>query len=185
MQCKRFILSQDDFYLCRRQGISGYPTLNLYTMEEGTKRYQGRHDEDDLIKYIVRHLQDRVIDIWEGNFEKWAKSDDGRQKPWLVFFCDGDDSCPDETTLQLTGNTLAGMTKLGVVDCEQDRNTCDELRGKGQEEKVNVLFFPEGLVKEEGKRIQVSLFDHKEIITMVLLLLPGKHQVKRKLLIKR
>ena len=45
-----------------------------------------------------------------------------------------------------------------------------------------MLFFPEGLVKEEGKRIQVSLFDHKEIITMVLLLLPGKQQNQGKLL---
>jgi hypothetical protein len=31
---------QEEFMLCRRQGIMGYPTLNLYTVGEGTKEFQ-------------------------------------------------------------------------------------------------------------------------------------------------
>jgi hypothetical protein len=31
---------QEEFMLCRRQGIGGYPTLNLYTLGEGTKEFQ-------------------------------------------------------------------------------------------------------------------------------------------------
>ena len=33
---------QDEFMLCRRQGVSGYPTLFLYTLGEGTKEFEVR-----------------------------------------------------------------------------------------------------------------------------------------------
>jgi hypothetical protein len=31
---------QDEYVLCRRQGVSGYPTLYLYTLGEGTKEFE-------------------------------------------------------------------------------------------------------------------------------------------------
>jgi len=59
---------QDDFMLCRNQGITGYPSLKLYTYDQGTKKFHGAKEEEKLISFILQHLPDKVVELWDGNF---------------------------------------------------------------------------------------------------------------------
>lgn len=161
---------QDNFMLCRNQGITGYPSLNIYTYDEGTKKFHGPKEEEKLISFILQHLPDKVIELWEGNFESWASVEGNVKEPWLVIFCDEEYDCPDDNSKQLIGNALNGLVTFGMVYCQQDPSVCQKLRREGEE--GNVIFFPEGLNKVKGKNLQVSSQDHKEISVMVLLLLP-------------
>ena len=69
------LVLQEEFGLCRSQGITGYPRLLLYTGEqdgfhcvlivsdpvsEGTKRYDGARTEEEMIKFVARFVEDRV-----------------------------------------------------------------------------------------------------------------------------
>ena len=70
---------QEEFGLCRSQGITGYPRLMLYTgqqqnsffkvfsssnclnsVSEGTKRYDGARAEEEMLKFLARFIEDRV-----------------------------------------------------------------------------------------------------------------------------
>ena len=69
------LVLQEEFGLCRSQGITGYPRLLLYTGEqdgvhcvlivydpvsEGTKRYDGARTEEEMIRFVARFVEDRV-----------------------------------------------------------------------------------------------------------------------------
>ncbi len=42
--------------LCRRQGIGGYPTLNLYTLGEGTKEFQVLPTDGSCLAFVLFFL---------------------------------------------------------------------------------------------------------------------------------
>ena len=48
---------QDDYALCRQQGIHTYPSMVFYS-SEGFVRYQGSREYDDLIKFAGEQLPD-------------------------------------------------------------------------------------------------------------------------------
>ena len=79
---------QEEFVLCRQQGITGYPSLKLYTLQQGTVKFQGRKEEEEIIQFLVSFLPDRMVSLWEGNLNKWSQSD--RTSSWLVVFCSSD-----------------------------------------------------------------------------------------------
>lgn len=159
---------QEEFMLCRQQGISGYPTLNLFTLQQGTAKFQGRKEEDEIITFLVSFLPDRMVDLWAGNLKKWSQDD--KSTPWLVLFCDETNSCMSNSDKRLLGAMLDGLVSLGSVDCHLDADVCEKLRGA--HEDSSLLFFPSGLEKEEAVKLSSSYHEYKEVFTEVLKNLP-------------
>ena len=52
---------QEEWMVCRQQGITGYPSLKLYTMQHGTVKFQGRKEQDDILAFLVSFLPDRMV----------------------------------------------------------------------------------------------------------------------------
>jgi len=161
---------QDEFMLCRQQGITGYPTLNLYTVDEGTRKFQGRKQEEEIITFIVSRLPDRMVDLWAGNFEKWTRSEDSTVRAWLVVFCDKGEDCMQHSDRRLLGAALDSLTSMGLVDCSLDGDICDKVRGELHDAKL--LFFPQGIEKGNPVQISASIHDHRDIAEEVISNLP-------------
>jgi len=163
---------QEEFGLCRSQGIQGYPSLMLYTMNEGTKKFQGSREEEHMLEYLVRFVQDQVVTLWEGNMARWAKK--GDHGAWLVILC-VTDSCIESTDRKLLGASLEGVVTVGVVECKKDPKVCKNLR-EGLEEEGDsdmVIFHPQSLDSKEGRVVLTSsLYNRKEVVDEVLSLLP-------------
>lgn len=160
----------DEFMLCRQQGITGYPTLNMYTVGEGTKKFQGRKLEEDIITFVVSLLPDRVVDLWAGNLDKWTRSEQNRYRGWLVIFCDKNEECMQHTDKRLLGAALDGLTSMGLVDCNLDGDICQQLRE--HQEDAKMLFYPQGIEKGNAVRLSSSIHDYREIAEEVLRNLP-------------
>ena len=161
---------QDEFMLCRQQGITGYPTLNLYTVGQGTKKFQGHKQEEDIITFIVSQLPDKMVDLWAGNLDKWTRSDESKSRSWLVVFCNKGEDCMQHTDKRLLGAALDGLTSMGLVDCSLDGDVCDQLRGDHQDARI--LFYPQGLEKGNAVQLSSSIHDHRDIAEEVLKNLP-------------
>ena len=67
--------------LCRSQGVTGYPTVLLYTYGEGTKKYNGEREMEEMLKFVTSFLPDRVVTLWPGNLERWH----GEPGAWLLI----------------------------------------------------------------------------------------------------
>jgi len=165
---------QDEFMLCQRQGIRAYPSLQLYTMERGTIKYNGHKEEDDILQFVSRFIEDSVISLWTGNYDTWMNSENTRSKPWLIILCDQEedsDSCPDELTRRLIGASLSGLVSVGLVDCAQDGSICEKLRGASGE--GSLLYFPAS--PENGGKVQIAASVHEQnaVISAVLYMVPG------------
>jgi len=161
---------QDEFMLCRQQGITGYPTLNMYTVGEGTKKFQGRKQEEEIITFIVSRLPDKMVDLWAGNLDKWTRSEQNKFRSWLVVFCDKGEECMQHTDKRLLGAALDGLTSMGLVDCGLDGDVCEQLRG--DHEDASILFYPQGIEKGNVVKLSSSIHDHREIADEVLKNLP-------------
>ena len=181
---------QEEFMLCRGQGISGYPSLNLYTMQQGTLKFRGRKEEEEILQFLISFLPDRMVDLWAGNLDKFSRSGVTGAKSWLVIyfwdvnfefypfpnefqvmFCDDTSSCMTSSDKRLLGAALDGLTNLGSVDCGLDTDVCDKLRGEKLQD-AQLLFFPDGLENVSGKQLSSLIHEFKEIAAEVLEYLP-------------
>ena len=52
---------QEEWMVCRQQGITGYPSLKLFTMQHGTVKFQGRKEQEDILAFLVSFLPDRMV----------------------------------------------------------------------------------------------------------------------------
>ena len=73
---------QDDWMLCRSQGIRSYPSLLMYPQRE---KYSSDRSTRELVKYALKQVRARVHELWDGNFK--MKMSDEPQIPWLISFC--------------------------------------------------------------------------------------------------
>jgi len=161
---------QEEFMLCRQQGITGYPTLNLYTWDRGTVKFQGRKEEEEIMAFLVSFLPDKMVDLWEGNLNKWKKTEDSLG--WVVVFCSQSpaERCQSQADRRLLAAVLDGLTHLAGVDCTLDLPVCQRLRG--DLEDSTMIFLPGGLEGEERIGLTSSVHDYREIAQEVLNLLP-------------
>ena len=159
---------QEEFMLCRQQGITGYPTLNLYTLQQGTVKFQGRKEEENILNFLVSFLPDRMVELWEGNLNKFSQLE--KSNAWLVVFCEEAESCMNNNDKRLLGAMLDGLVNLGSVDCNLDKEVCDKLRGS--QEDASILFFSSGLEDKSPIRLESSIDEFKNIAEEVLKNLP-------------
>ena len=50
------------------------------------EKYYGDKKKKDLVKYALKHVKVKVIELWSGNFNEMVK-DPENSLPWLISFC--------------------------------------------------------------------------------------------------
>ena len=173
---------QEEFMLCRQQGITGYPSLNLYTWDQGTVKFQGRKEQEEIMSFLVSFLPDRMVELWEGNLNKWSKTESSQG--WLVVLCSRPEGegCLTQADKRLLAAVLDGLTHLAGVDCTLDPAVCHKLRGDlgegGEGEEADLLYLPQGL---EGETISLtaSASDYRAVAEEVLTLMPDITRLSR------
>jgi len=160
---------QEEPHLCRSQGITGYPSLLLYTLGEGTKKYSGVRTFPPLLAFLTKYVQDHVVTLWSGNLASWS----GGSEPWLVVLC-GEGDCLPTTSRRLVGASLEGLASVGVVECGQDPQLCTSL-GRQEDGAGDVLvYLPRGLQDQEGRVVlEAGVEDHRGVAAEVLAAIPA------------
>ncbi|PFX28948.1 DnaJ-like subfamily C member 10 [Stylophora pistillata] len=122
---------QEEWNLCRHQGIPSYPSLVLYPTYEF---HRGPRNTEALVKFILDNLEVNLFDLWEGNFEKQINKGD---EPWLIDFCVVGGDCLDSDTriklsaiLWLVKNAVKQRTAKSVAlwrDSPEGRFTAHDI----------------------------------------------------------
>ena len=55
-------------------------------MQHGTTKFRGRKEEEEILQFLVSFLPDRMVDLWAGNLDKFARPGLSGAKSWLVSF---------------------------------------------------------------------------------------------------
>lgn len=155
---------QDDWHLCRMQGISSYPSLLMYPARE---KYFGDKNRKDLVKFALKHVKVKVIELWSGNFAKLV-GDSENNLPWLISFCgEGGDCLLSSTALKLAG-LLDELANVATMDCHSSRNEalCEKL---GQD--YGTYFYQPGKI-QKGEGLEITSLVAQEIANEVLSQLP-------------
>ena len=82
---------QDEWMLCRSQGIRSYPSLLMYPQRE---KYYADRNTRELVQYALKQVRSQVHELWSGNFQ--SKVTEDSDKPWLISYC-GDGGGEDIT----------------------------------------------------------------------------------------
>ena len=171
---------QEEFMVCRQQGITGYPSLNLFTWDQGTVKFQGRKEEEEIMDFLVSFLPDRVVELWEGNLHKWSKTES--PLGWLVLLCSNPAGCHSEADKRLLAAALDGLTHLGGLDCTLDSSVCQKLRGdlgEGGEGGGQLLYLSQGLEGEARISLTAPAEDYRAVVVEVLSLMPEITKLSR------
>ncbi|KAJ7354834.1 DnaJ sub C member 10 [Desmophyllum pertusum] len=150
---------QEEWNLCRRQGITSYPSIVLYPTHEF---HRGSRGTRSLVKFILNSLEVNLFDLWEGNFEKHINKGD---EPWLIDFCVSGGDCLDSDTRIKLSAVLDNLVNIGTMDCEASASLCKEV---GYSD--DLVYFKGDVGPKKGEVI--DSLDSKEIISMVLKKLP-------------
>lgn len=150
---------QEEWNLCRRQGIPSYPSLVLYPTHEF---HRGPRNTEALVKFILDNLEVNLFDLWEGNFEKQINKGN---EPWLIDFCVAGGDCLDSDTRIKLSAILDNLVNIGTIDCEASSQLCKDV-GYSDD-----LVYFKGDV-EPGKGEVIDSLDAHEIVSMILKKLP-------------
>uniref|UniRef100_A0A8C7YPA0 DnaJ homolog subfamily C member 10 n=1 Tax=Oryzias sinensis TaxID=183150 RepID=A0A8C7YPA0_9TELE len=161
----------DNNHLCRRKGVTSYPSLYIYRAGQRPEKFNGERTRDDLVGFAMQFITTTVTQLWQGNvfteIEKSFLSGLG----WLITFCSdtGGKHQPATNSSQLPVESLEGLVKVGWIDCTVQPQLCDSF----QVVSGATAFFPPGSsLDKEGSVLWIKTLDSKEIYNQVLNHLP-------------
>ncbi|OWF49324.1 DnaJ-like subfamily C member 10 [Mizuhopecten yessoensis] len=133
---------QDDWQLCRMQGIRSYPSLIMYPAKE---KYHGERMTRAMVKYALKQVKATVVDLWSGNFDSLVNNPDN-DRPWLITFCgDGGDCLTKSACIKLAA-MLEELVNVGKMDCHNNEEMCTSV---GVE--YGTMYYESGqVVRERG-----------------------------------
>ncbi|KAK7113286.1 dnaJ homolog subfamily C member 10-like [Littorina saxatilis] len=153
---------EDDWALCRMQGIHSYPSLVLYP---GRDEYRGDRSKDALVKHAMRSLRTSHDKLTTGNFKRRVTEDTSGQ-PWLITFCGDDGDCLEDKTCLKLAAMLDGLVKVGTIDCLKSGDLCTKL---GHQHST-YLYTDADHVGKQG--LEISSLVAQDILSTVLHQLP-------------
>uniref|UniRef100_A0A8C7YQN5 DnaJ homolog subfamily C member 10 n=1 Tax=Oryzias sinensis TaxID=183150 RepID=A0A8C7YQN5_9TELE len=101
----------DNNHLCRRKGVTSYPSLYIYRAGQRPEKFNGERTRDDLVGFAMQFITTTVTQLWQGNvfteIEKSFLSGLG----WLITFCSdtGGKHQPATNSSQLPVESLASV----------------------------------------------------------------------------
>lgn len=121
--------------LCGQQQVRSYPTLRFYhPVERGQEQevevFEGGHDPEDIYSWVQQSLSNELVQLNRDNFHQLVKSSDDL---WLVDFSAGAWCGPCQALkphVRRTANSMKGIVRVGIVNCDQDRDFCNEFNGQ-------------------------------------------------------
>nr|XP_018902493.1 PREDICTED: dnaJ homolog subfamily C member 10-like [Bemisia tabaci] len=155
---------EEEWNLCRQEGILSYPTLMLYPSRI---QYNGDRDKDTLVKFILNHVETKIIHI---NYpDDWmADVQESNSKLWMFLLCNSEKypACIQSDERIKLAAMLASFVGFGVVDCREAEDICETL--SNHENSSSVVFWN----KAEKSGTLISSNEPEEITKIVLDLLP-------------
>ncbi|PVD39550.1 hypothetical protein C0Q70_02185 [Pomacea canaliculata] len=153
---------EDDWQLCRMQGINSYPSLQMYPKRE---RYNGERTVSALVKHAMSAISARYQTLTKGTFESViGKDTSGR--PWLLTFCGEGDCLEHKSSLKLAA-ILEDLVHVGMVDCDKESSLCKKLG-----HKHGNYFFSSSDEITNGNGMEIDSLEVKEVASKVLYQLP-------------
>ncbi|KAH3752172.1 dnaJ homolog subfamily C member 10-like [Dreissena polymorpha] len=154
---------EDEWQLCRMQGIRSYPSLMMYPIKE---KFHGDKTRKELVKYALQHTKVRVFELWSGNFEGTVNQNENGL-PWLISYCgEGGDCFTTSTALKVAG-MLSELVNVGTMSCHgNNENLCETLGVEG-----GTVYYKDGVV-QKGQGMSISSLVAQEVTNQVLSLLP-------------
>uniref|UniRef100_A0A672J9H5 DnaJ homolog subfamily C member 10 n=1 Tax=Salarias fasciatus TaxID=181472 RepID=A0A672J9H5_SALFA len=116
----------DNNHLCRRMGISSYPSLLVYRRPE---RFNGERSEDNLVRFAMQFITTSVTQLWQGGFLLLTHR--SHSSPSLHR---------NVSTNQRSARSCSashgvccvcvqdGLVKVGWVDCTSEQHLCDSFQ---------------------------------------------------------
>ncbi|XP_075886858.1 dnaJ homolog subfamily C member 10 isoform X2 [Nelusetta ayraudi] len=159
----------DNNHLCRRNGITSYPSLFIYRAGQKSEKFTEERSKDNLLRFSMRFITTTVTQLWQGNVFKEIDSAFASGFGWLITFCFDVGDCLEPRTRQKLAGMLDGLVKVGWMDCATDAQLCDSF----QVSNGATAFFPPGSsLDQQGSVLWLSTLDCREIYGQVLDHLP-------------
>uniref|UniRef100_A0A672JC05 DnaJ homolog subfamily C member 10 n=1 Tax=Salarias fasciatus TaxID=181472 RepID=A0A672JC05_SALFA len=143
----------DNNHLCRRMGISSYPSLLVFN---------GERSEDNLVRFAMQFITTSVTQLWQGNMFNEIESAFSSGLGWLISFC-----C--DTGGNCSHSVSDGLVKVGWVDCTSEQHLCDSFQVTTG---ATALFPPGSSLNQQGSILWINSLDSKEIHSQVINHLP-------------
>lgn len=153
---------EDEWQLCRMQGIRSYPSLIMYPARE---KYHGDKTRKELVKYALKHTRVKVIELWSSNYDDMVTRSDN-DLPWLISFCGENGDCLKSSTALKVAVILDELVNVATMDCHGNNAELCESLGHNH----GTVFYQDGVKKGEG--LEVTSLVAQEITNQILSQLP-------------
>lgn len=118
----------DNNHLCRRNGITSYPSLFIYRAGRKPEKFTEERSKDNLLRFSMRFITTSVTQLWQGNVFKEIDGAFASGFGWLITFCFDVGDCLEPRTRQKLAGMLDGLVKVGWMDCATDAQLCDSFQ---------------------------------------------------------
>uniref|UniRef100_A0A672JBH7 DnaJ homolog subfamily C member 10 n=1 Tax=Salarias fasciatus TaxID=181472 RepID=A0A672JBH7_SALFA len=151
----------DNNHLCRRMGISSYPSLLVY--RASVKTHLSERSEDNLVRFAMQFITTSVTQLWQGGF---------------LLLTHRSHSSPSLHRNVSTNQRSDGLVKVGWVDCTSEQHLCDSFQVTTG---ATALFPPGSSLNQQGSILWINSLDSKEIHSQVINHLPDLELLTSKL----
>uniref|UniRef100_A0A3P8UDI8 DnaJ homolog subfamily C member 10 n=1 Tax=Cynoglossus semilaevis TaxID=244447 RepID=A0A3P8UDI8_CYNSE len=77
----------DNNHLCRRKGISSYPSLFIFRAGQKPEKFTGERSKEELIRFAMQFITTSVVHLSQGNIFSEIESAFASGVGWLITFC--------------------------------------------------------------------------------------------------
>ncbi|CAL9689741.1 unnamed protein product [Knipowitschia caucasica] len=159
----------DNHQLCRRRGVSSYPSLYLYRAGQPPEKFSGERSKDSLVRVSMQFITATVHQLWHGNVFSEIETAFSEGVGWLITFCAETGDCLEPRSRQKLASMLDGLVKVGWLDCVHQEQLCESFQVSSG---ATALFPPGSSLDQEGSVLWLHTLDSREIYQQVLQHLP-------------
>lgn len=159
----------DNNNLCRRKGISSYPSLLIYKEGQKLDKFNLERSKDQLVRFSMQFITTAVTQLWQGNAFTEIESAFSSGLGWLITFCSDTGDCLEPRTRQKVAGMLDGLIKVGWIDCTLQEQLCNSFQVTSG---ATALFPPGSSLDKKGSVLWLNTLDSKEIYREVINHLP-------------
>uniref|UniRef100_A0A7N8X3M5 DnaJ homolog subfamily C member 10 n=1 Tax=Mastacembelus armatus TaxID=205130 RepID=A0A7N8X3M5_9TELE len=162
----------DNNHLCRRKGISSYPSLFIYRAGQKPEKFTGERTKDNLVRFSMQFITTTVTQLWQGNVFSEIESAFASGLGWLITFCFDTGGRVHEHVCLANCVFLYvcfqdGLVKVGWMDCTIQEQLCGSFHVTSG---ATALFPPGSTLDQQGSWL--NTLDSKELYSQVINHLP-------------
>ncbi|XP_034550404.1 dnaJ homolog subfamily C member 10 [Notolabrus celidotus] len=159
----------DNNHLCRRKGITSYPSLFVFRAGQRPEKFNGERNKNNLISFAMQFITTSVTELWQGNVFTEIENAFSSGLGWLITFCADSGDCLESGTRQKLAGMLDGLVKVGWMDCTSQEQLCDSFQVTTGS---TALFPPGSSLDQPDSVLWLNSLDSREIYNLVIDHLP-------------